>query len=144
MTTKLVSIPELMKKLLDGAAQVTEAAPGGVVVGPASEAQQKAGAIVLAEAGVSRLERDVPLLRMQLTARCIAATVSNTELISAVLYDVIHAKGRQVVSQESTGQSYLVHYTFITGGPVLAAGEIKNTWENVMTIEVMVGTEPVL
>lgn len=143
MTESLVSVPELLKKLLDDDAQVRVSVPGGVVVGPATEAQQKEGAIILAESGVSRLERDVPLLRMQMTARCIAASVDRTERISAVLYDVLHAQGRQVVAQASSEQTFLVHYTFITGGPILAVGEIEGTWENVLTIEVMVGTEPI-
>jgi len=143
MTESLVSVPELLKKILDDDTQVRESVPGGVVVGPATETQQKKGAIILAESGVSRLERYVALLRMQMTARCIAESVDRTERISAVLYDVLHAQGRRVVEQASTEQSFLVHNTYITGGPLLAVGEIEGTWENVVTVEVLVGTDPI-
>lgn len=144
MTEALVSAPEILKKILDDDDQVPTSAPGGVIVGPASTAQQKEGAIVLAEAGIARLERDIPLIKMALTARCIAGSVDRAERISAVLYDALHRQGRRVVLQESSSQSFLVHYTQITGGPTLTAGEIEDTWEQVLTVEIMIGTEPVV
>ncbi|KKN41036.1 hypothetical protein LCGC14_0727240 [marine sediment metagenome] len=138
------SVPELVRILLLADAPLIALAPGGILVGPADSDQQGKGCVVLVESGITRMERDAPLIRAQLTARALGPSIDVVERIASAIQDVIHGQGRRVVVQVSTDKSYLVHYSLVLGGPLIAAGELVNTWEEVLTLEVMVGTDEVI
>ena len=138
------SVPELVRILMLGHAPLSALAEGGVLVGPADSDQQGVGCVVLAESGIARVERDLPLMRAQLTARALGPSINVVEQIASAVQDAMHGVGRRVVVQASTGKSYLVHYSLVRGGPILAVGELVNTWEEVLTLEIMVGTDEVL
>ncbi len=143
MASQRVSIPELIKAILDADGSLLELAPGGVVVGPANREQQVAGVIALAESGITSVEDYLPLMRAQMSARCIAASIEHVSRISAKLWEMIHMKGRQVVRQPSADMKFLVHFTRVNGGPTLTKGDTDDTWEDILTVEAMVGTEEV-
>jgi len=65
------------------------------------------------------------------------------------VFSCLHDKGRRVVEQPSTGKSYLVHWSKVTGGPTgLAADEdgalVPGIYENKLVVEALMGTQEVV
>jgi hypothetical protein len=137
------SVPELVRTILQGNEKLMELAPGGIFIGPANAAEQKKGCVVLGEAGIAQIEEYLPLERLQLTARCLGPSIDAAERIATQVYEIIHSKGRRVVRQASTGKEYLVHGTMVRGGPVIYTGELENLWQEVLTLEALVGTDEI-
>ena len=113
-----------------------------VVVGPLSGQQQQEGGVTLTDSGQGRVELYLPLLRPRIQMRCIAPTLSDAEAIARTVYDAIHGTTREVVVQESTGDTYLIHFLNVNGGPS-AHLDTDETWEGLLFAEGMIGTSPV-
>lgn len=138
-----VSVPELVMKMLSDDPDLKTVTAGGITVGPASVDAQKLGAIVLAESGITAVERDLPLVRQRMTVRCLGQTMQLAERIASAVFRALHAKGRREVLQGSNGKTYLVHETLINGGPASSVGDEKSIWEDTLFLETLIGTQEV-
>lgn len=144
VTGEQVSAPELMKTILEGNSVVAEIAKGGVQVGTAEVEQMKLGCIVLGETGLGTPERYLPLLRPRLSVRCTAPSYDEAETLQRAVYQQVHGQGRRVVKQNSTDQLFLVHSTYVAGGPVSGPTESADGyWEDLLVVEMLIGTEEV-
>jgi hypothetical protein len=139
----LVSVPELLMVELQSFAEIADAAPGGVMVGPAKEEEFSIGCVSLAEVGFPVIEKYLPLVRARLSIRCIAPSLRQVELISRAVIDKWHLKNRRSVRQPSSGKLYLVHYTTIVSGPNMTPDETGTWFQETLFVETMVGTEPI-
>jgi len=137
------SVPELIMTLLQGAETIEEVAPGGVTVGAPEQNKQQAGAVSLAPAGQSRNEKYLPLVRQLVGIRCIATSELVAERMAGEVKRQLHETRRVIVAQPSTDQRYLIHWITVTGGPSLVAGATEDFKEVTLTVEAMVGTDPV-
>ena len=147
---EIPSVPEIVRALLRADPGVQEAAPGGVMVGPASYEEQQAGCVSLNEEGLGeRTEPGLPLIRHRMACRCLATSDFAAAAIGRAVFSCLHDKGRRVVEQPSTGKSYLVHWSKVTGGPTgLAADEdgalVPGIYENKLVVEALMGTQEVV
>lgn len=112
-----------------------------VVVGPATNEQQQAGVISVTDSGPLRSERYIPVVYPRLQIRCMAHDVSVSDRIGWHVYDILHNRHRQVVT-DSTDMSWLVHRTEVLSGPSLHY-DSQATWEQLLFVETMIGREPV-
>jgi hypothetical protein len=139
----LPSPAELFKVLLEADTDIIEVAPGGVIVGPVDVDRQEQGCILLAEAGITRSERYTPTLRSQITARATAGSIEHAERIANAVYETLHGRGRTVIRQPSVDREFLVHFIHVIGGPTLAVGDNLEVWEHILTVESLIGTDPI-
>lgn len=138
-----ISVPELVRVLLEADDKVMEEAQGGVVVGPPSTSEMRKGVLSLAPTGLAKNERDLPLVKVNEGVRCVASTVAKAEYMATLVQEALHEKRRVAVLQPSDGLSYLVHYLTVSGGPSLAMGPTEDFWEVDLTIEVYAGTQAI-
>jgi hypothetical protein len=125
------------------ARHVDAAVVAHVVVGPLNDDQQKAGGVSLMDAGEARNELYAPLVWPRVQIRCIAPTLEETERIGRhVAFQLGGIRGRVVGEQTSTGDSYLVHTVNVNGGPS-AHRDTDGTWEYLLFVETMMGTQPI-
>jgi hypothetical protein len=117
-------------------------APGGVVVGPATDAQQQAGVVSLMGAGLPVVERYLPLQWLRVQVRCLAPTLEEADKISFLVNKELHARTRVVARQRSTDHRFLVHLMNITAGPSMHY-DSPETWETLLFGEVLIGTQPI-
>jgi len=144
VATGVPSVPELIQAVLSANADLIEAAPGGVMVGPASHEQQQLGCVALNQEGQGeRVAAGIPLVRHRMACRCLAPTGEVSETITRCITACLHDKSRRVVMQPSTGEKFLVHYTAVTGGPTDTEAETAGIVENTLVIDALVGTEVV-
>ena len=136
----MVSIVELLRTYLSMDGDLETATPGGIRVGPCSHGQQQAGCISLMSAGLAELGTDLPLRRMRIEARCLAPELEQSETIGRELERVVDGASRVAVHQPSDGQDYLVHCMSVNGGPS-SHRDSDVTWETLLFLEVLVGTE---
>jgi shikimate 5-dehydrogenase len=143
MSNDPISIPEIIKSLLTS--RLAAAYPSGlpVVVGPALDAeQQSTGVVSITEAGAQNAELYAPIAHQRIQLRCIHARLATAEQIARNVYVVMHQQSRQVVTQASNGHTYLVHQTNVIAGPS-AHFDTEETWEYLMFVSVMVGTQAI-
>jgi hypothetical protein len=113
-----------------------------VVVGPLSFLQQQAGGVSLMDSGEVRSET-LPLVRPRLQVRCIAPTLGQCEVIGRTVELAIQTQsGRQIITQPSTGEQFLLHTMTVNGAPS-AHRDTDSTWEYLLFAEAMMGTIPV-
>lgn len=143
MPSPVISIPEIIKTFLLNDHEVASITEDRITIGAASNADQVAGAVSILPAGQAATERYTPLVKQLLTVRAHGPSVDAAQLLGNVVHQALHETRRTVVEQ-ADGESYLVHYISITGGPALTVGEFDNLWETLLTFEVMAGTEPLL
>ena len=136
-----VSPAELMLDVLERKLH-PNVAPGGIVVGPASDAQQQAGVVSIVDAGLPRLERYQSLVWDRAQMRCIAPTLASADKIARGVQFALHMQGRIIARMESTGDKYLVHLVNIIAGPSMHF-DSPETLETLIFAEMLVGTEPV-
>lgn len=144
MTTVMPDPAEILRSILLASAEINGVAPGGVTVGGANDAAIANGTIVLTHAGPPTVEKYIPALRANVNLRAVAASEYAVNQIANTVQLLLHQRDRRVVRMESVGEDFLVHYTVVRGGPYDASGDVKNTFASFMTIEMMVGTDPVL
>jgi len=114
-----------------------------VVTGPLSNDQQRAGGISIMDSGAGRQELYVPLIHPRMQLRCVAPSLEEVERIGRHTGFALDAiPGRVEAVQQSTGDTYLVHSIFVSGGP---SGHMDSdeTWEYLLFVEAMMGTIPV-
>lgn len=136
----MLDIPELLQEYLNDDVGVKDAAPSGALVGPADHTQQQEGVISLMAAGTVRPEPDLPLQWLRIQARCLAASLAVSAAIGQAVVGAVHAVTRAAVRQPSDGQIYLVHCMFVNGGPS-SHRDSEATWETLLFVEMLVGTE---
>lgn len=116
--------------------------PGGVWTGGAEDFAQQAGAIALMPGGLTQIDRYTPVQWTRIQVRCLAHEVASSTRIAQHVKDLFHVRHRELVTQVSTGNAYLIHRTALIAGPT-GHWDTPSTWENLMFFEVMVGTQPV-
>lgn len=116
--------------------------PGGVFVGGAPNDVQQLGCIALMDSGNTQIMPHVPLQFTRIQARCMAHTVSAVNLIAQHAKQLFEARTRELVTQPSTGNVYLVQRIVLIAGPT-GHWDSPATWEELMFFEVTVGTQPV-
>ena len=93
--------------------------PGGVTIGiPEDEVLRLDGYVVIDPAGQAQAE-NVALLRQRFNVRCIHENLGMALRLVHVVRDYLHERGRRVV-QDSEGKRYLIHRTWVLGGPLPA------------------------
>ena len=118
-----------------------DVAPGGVVVGPATDAQQQLGVVSIVQAGLPQIEDYSPLQWMRAQVRCLAGTLDAADRISFAVQRELHGRDRTIARMASTDQRYLVHQIRVTAGPSNHY-DSQGTWEALLFAELMIGTEP--
>lgn len=117
-------------------------APGGIVTGPATDAQQQAGVVSLTQAGLPVVERYSPIVWMRCQVRCLAPTLDLADRLGwAVQRNLEGLPNRVVARMASTDRRYLVHLSSVTAGPS-EHYDSPETWEALLFAELMIGTEP--
>lgn len=135
-----LSIIELFREMLEE--DLGADVPGGIVVGPATNDQQQLGVIQLMSAGLPRKEAYAPLLWQRVQIRCVAGSLIAADTLAGLVMVREDNRNRRVVTQDSNGHAYLVHWVSVESGP---SGHFDSptTWETLLFAEVMVGTVPV-
>lgn len=138
----MLSVSELLQGYLETRGDVIDAAPGGVCVGPADNAMQQAGCVVLTDQGTFGREIYTATERLRVSCRCLAPTTELAERIARSVVDACHRKTRVVMRQPSDGQDYLVHWIEVAGGYSIHR-DSDVTWEGLLFVELWVGTCPI-
>ena len=136
-----VSPMELFKVLCERDAD-PRIVSGGFWSGGAEQNAQQLGAVALMPAGLVQIDRYAPVQWERVQARCMAHTLAHSTRIAQHMKDLFHVRHRELVTQHSSGNTYLIHRTALIAGPS-AHWDSPATWENLMFFEVMVGTQPV-
>ena len=136
-----VNPAELLRHFLGGVVD-PELAPGGVVVGPASDAQQQSGVVSIVHAGRPRDSLYTATKWARLNVRCVARTLFDASRLGHHVYLLLEGRGRTLVAQPSTGEEYLVHLFNMAAGPS-DHYDSPETWESLLVVEMLVGTDPV-
>ncbi len=139
--TEPIDIPELMKvdlAALLAAASVT--VPGGVVVGPLTDAEQQAGAISVVEAGASQPEMYAPIIHARIQVRCVAPRLVDAQSLGRSVYLAWHQTNRRLATITANGNTYLIHGSTCVAGPSQHY-DTQETWEYLLFFSVMVGTQ---
>lgn len=113
-----------------------------VVVGPASDAQQQAGVISLMAAGLPTIEKYAPLQWHRAQARCLAGDLSTADTLAQAVQADTHGIFRKLCYQASADSWFLIHLSNVTVGPSMHY-DSPETWETLMFVELMIGTQPV-
>lgn len=116
-------------------------AGGGVVIGPASDAQQQAGVAQIVPAGMPVLDKYGPVQWSRIQIRCLAPTAELADRIAQAIYEENHSRGRTLGHQASLNKDFLVHLFNITAGPSMHY-DSPETWETLLFAEIMIGTAP--
>jgi hypothetical protein len=130
----------LLKAMLESS--IGADAPGGVVIGPATDAKQQLGVIQLMAAGLPKEEQYAPLLWQRVQVRCVGPTLLVAEVIAGLILLRLNNTSRATVPQASTNKTWLVHSLRVIGGPSMHF-DTPETWETLLFAELMVGTQPV-
>lgn len=119
-------------------------APGGIIVGPATDVQQQAGVVSLTQAGLPVVERYVPsLLWMRCQVRCLAPTLDLADRLGRAVQRVLDTLPNRVLGyQASTDEWYLLHLSQTTAGPSHHY-DSPETWESLLFAELMLSATPV-
>ena len=117
--------------------------PGGVTVGiPEDELTRPMGYIAVDTAGQISME-NIPLLKQRMNVRCITSSLSLSLEMAADVRKYIHQKGRRVVTQQSDGKEYLIHRTWVMGGPQSSLTNNQDLFEQVLFCDYLVGEQEV-
>lgn len=133
-----ISPAELLRTLLRN--RVPEEAVPHVVVGPLSHDEQQAGGVSIATAGRAR-EDSAGLTYPRIQLRCLGGSLASSEKMANAVVAALHDTQRVEVTQDSTGDRYLVHSVRITGGPS-DHFDTAETWEGLMFADVIIGVRP--
>lgn len=136
-----VSPVELLKQLLDLDLN-RDVVPAGAIVGPASNDMQQQGCASLTSAGNASIDRYSPCINARIQIRCMAHSMARAEQIGMHIYQLLHVRHREVVTQASTGDKYLIHRTAVLAGPSNHFDSVS-TWESLLFIELMTSQYPV-
>ena len=136
-----ISPSELIKSVLDQELP-SELVPGGVTVGPVSDAQIQAGCISIMDAGQPQHERYLPLVRVRTQVRCLAPPLAHIDRIARAVYDRLDQRERMVVVQRSTDEAYLIHSMSVAVGPSFHRDSEEN-FEALLFVEMLIGLDPV-
>jgi hypothetical protein len=139
--TSPISPVELVMSMLQDTID-TSIVGGGVVVGPTDDAQRQLGCLSIADAGTPKQERYLPLVWVRTQIRVFGPTYDTTDRIARHVYELLNGKGRTLIQQSSTAETYLVHMVNITSGPTVMS-EDSETWEELLFAEALIGTDPV-
>lgn len=136
-----ISVCELVKKYVSDNLH-EDLCPGGIVVGPASDAAQQAGCVSITEAGNTERELYLPIINGRVQLRGIHPHLEHAERIGRALYALLNNVDRVAVLQPSTSENFLVHSMSVSAGPSnhFDSGE---TWESLIFISIKVGTQPI-
>lgn len=137
-----VSPVEIIRAILLNEPVVGLYSPGGVVVGPATVEQGRAGVIMVLFSGTALPEFDLPLYECRVTVVCEGPTIEAVERLSMVVYNAIHMDTRRVIQTEG-GYEWLVHRTPVVVGPTLQSNPTEELWQAQLFVHLLVGTEPV-
>lgn len=114
--------------------------PGGVTVGtPEDELKREMGYVAVDVAGQAQAENITSILRHRLNVRCIHSTEAKALELAHTVREYLHERGRRVVEQESDGKEYLIHRTWVTGGPQPAASPNMDLFEFVLFADYLIG-----
>lgn len=117
-------------------------APGGIVVGPLTDAAQQAGGVSITQAGLPNVERYVPIQWMRCQIRALAPTLDLADRLGQATQRNLHNMPNRVVARmASTDRRYLIHLSAVTAGPSQHY-DSPETWESLLFAEIMIGTIP--
>lgn len=135
-----VSPAELLLSYLEST-DIETLAPGGVVVGPANDEQQQQGVVQIVQSGMPKLSHYVRVTWARCQIRIIAPNLALSDQIAQHLAGLCDRKSRLRVVMPSTGEEYLVHLMNVSAGPSQHY-DSRETWENLLFVEFMVGLDP--
>lgn len=140
MSDTTISPSELMADVLTRLG-LPDIAPGGIVVGPANDAQQQAGVVSIVDAGLPVVEKYKPLVWVRTQLRCLSGSLADADMIAHKVQESLHGRVRLVARMASTDQRYLVHMVSVTSGPSMHFDSAE-TWETLLFAEAMISTDP--
>lgn len=136
-----ISPAELVADVLNRLSE-PDLAPGGVVVGPATDAEQQAGVVSVMAAGLPQVERYVRVQWLRAQVRCLAPTLAEADEIAHRVNAALHGRNRTIARMASTDRRYLIHLSNVTSGPSMHY-DSPETWETLLFVEIMIGTQPI-
>lgn len=113
-----------------------------VLWGALSEDQQTEGGVSILDAGLASVDRYAPVAGIKLRLRCMAPSLAQADQMSGYVTRLLHQRNRTVLSQPSTGVSWLVHLFNITG-KANTTYIAPYLWDSSLFLEIRVGTQPV-
>lgn len=136
----MLSPVEVMRTLME--ASIDHDVVSNFIIGPVSEKDQMTAAVQIMDAGQGAEELYLPLIRPRFQLRCVAPDLGRCEIIGrTVQYTLDALPARVVVPQPSSGESFLVHYVNVTGGPS-AHRDSEGTWEYLVFADTMMDQRP--
>lgn len=139
--TQPLSPSELFKSMLEDNIDA-ELIPGGVIVGAPTDAAKDSGCIAIIESGEPSHELYAPLVHPRIQVRCIARELELAERQGRACHEQFNQRNRTVVTQGSTGEDFLIHFTNVLAGPSAAKHDGEH-WESVLFITGMIGTQAI-
>lgn len=136
-----ISPAELLRDVLTRLSD-PDLAPAGVIVGPATDAEQQAGVISLMDAGMPVTEFYVPTISVRTQVRCLAGTLEAADRIGRGVQRDLNGRTRVLARMASTDKKYLIHFINMGQGPSMHLDSAE-TWELLMGVEMTIGTDPV-
>lgn len=135
-----LSVPELVFALL--LRDVNTAICPYVRVGPTTHAEQQAGVVSVTPAGSTKINPHMPMRWARVQLRGIHHQIAQAEMIGEHVFQLLHTRHRELVTQPSSGNTYLVHNTQVIAGPSIHY-DTPETWESLLFAEITVGTQPI-
>lgn len=136
----LPSVAEVVKGLLEAQAP-GELAIGGIVVGPTTRDQQKAGSISISQSPLSVPELYTLTIRANVDIICQHPSVYECDKMQRWVRQIMHQRGRTKVTTVSDGVTYLLHFSNIISGPHEGiAPDTDDIREQLLVADVLVGT----
>lgn len=113
-----------------------------VWVGGADNTAQQSGCVVLMPGGTTQMNPHLPLKYERIQVRCMAHSIYQATQIGNHVYDLLHVRHREIVTQPSTGNRYLIHHTQCVAAPS-GHWDSATTWESLAFYEIVVHTQPI-
>ena len=136
----LPSVAEVIKVLIEAEAP-GELAEGGIVVGPTSHKQQKAGSISISQSSLSVPEKYTLTIRANVDITCQNPSVYECDKMQRWIRQILHQRGRTKVTTVSDGVEWLLHFSNIISGPHEGiAADTDDIREQLLVVDVLVGT----
>ncbi len=137
----MISPSELFKDMVEVNIDA-DLIPGGAMVGSPTDAQKDSGCIAITEDGQPKQELYLPLVHVRFKVLCTARMLDLAERQGRACFEAFNLRNRTVVTQASTDEDFLVHYTSIMAGPSAVKGDGEH-WVSALFIYAMIGTDPI-
>lgn len=143
-----LSVPQVIKGLLETDSALLQMAQGGVVVGAADDDQISATVVSVEEKGWQKCELYLPIVKAKFGICINGPDLKSVEPVKSEIIAYFHygngGLGRQIVRQNQTEELFLVHSAWVMGGPVQRHNaEIHSYETEYLIMEIIVGTDAI-